>query len=72
MCAELRKLGAFRINQQLQRDLEIFYTLAHTTPVSELARLPQYQTKEQTLHMLSYPLLMASDIIISDCDGVIV
>lgn len=40
--------------------------------VADLARLPQYATKEKTLHMLSYPLLMAADIMIADCEAVIV
>lgn len=57
---------------QHTESLILFYKLAHSTSVSELARLPQYQTKEQTLHMLSYPLLMAADIIVSDADAVIV
>lgn len=65
-------LWAKSVSIQKQETLELFYKFAHSTNVSELARLPQYQTKEQTLHMLSYPLLMACDIIISDCDGVIV
>lgn len=55
---------------QKAETLRLFYSLAHTTAYSELARLPQYQTK--TLHMLSYPLLMACDIIMSDADAVIV
>ena len=46
--------------------------LSHKVPVSWLERLPQYKTKEKTLHMLSYPLLMACDIINSWCDAVIV
>lgn len=57
---------------QTKETLDLFYKLAHSTSYTELARLPQYQTKEQTLHMLSYPLLMACDIIISDCEAVIV
>lgn len=71
---ELEKLWVpqFRIKKQCPDTLELFYKLAHSTSVAELARLPQYQTKEQSLHMLSYPLLMAADIIISDADGVIV
>lgn len=68
----LRKLWCKRIKSQDGKTLHLFYQLAHSTSVAELARLPQYQTKEQTLHMLSYPLLMACDIIISNCDGVIV
>ena len=68
----LHKLWARRIEPQTLPVLGVFYHLAHSTSVSELARLPQYQTKEQTLHMLSYPLLMAADIIVSDADAVIV
>lgn len=60
------------IERQTNETLELFYNLTHSTMVAELARLPQYKTKEQTLHMISYPLLMACDIIMSDCDGVIV
>ena len=60
------------IERQNNETLELFYHLTHSTMVAELARLPQYKTKEQTLHMLSYPLLMACDIIMSDCDAVIV
>lgn len=60
------------ITQSATKVLPLFYQLAHSTPVAELARLPQYATKEKTLHMLSYPLLMAADIIVSDCDAVIV
>lgn len=68
----LRKLWCKRIKSQDGKTLHLFYQLAHSTSVSELARLPQYATKEQTLHMLSYPLLMSSDIIVSDADAVIV
>lgn len=60
------------IERQTNETLELFYHLTHSTMVAELARLPQYKTKEQSLHMLSYPLLMAADIIMSDCDAVIV
>lgn len=60
------------IERQTNETLELFYHLTHSTMVAELVRLPQYKTKEQTLHMLSYPLLMACDIIMSDCDAVIV
>ncbi len=66
------KFGCKNVHIQKPEVLEKFYELAHDTSVSELARLPQYQTKGQTLHMLSYPLLMAADIIISDADAVIV
>ena len=72
MIRALGKLWAIDLQYQDERTLELFYRIAHSTSVSELARLPQYQTKEQTLHMLSYPLLMACDIIYSDCDAVIV
>ena len=68
----LQSIGCQNVYKQYMRSLELFYKLAHSTSVAELARLPQYQTKEQSLHMLSYPLLMAADIIISDCDAVIV
>lgn len=72
MWMDLWKLWASYIVCQWEKVLHLFYQLAHSTSVPELARLPQYQTKEQSLHMLSYPLLMASDIIISGCDAVIV
>lgn len=72
MAWSLVKLGAKNVTRQYPNVLEIFYSLAHSTNVSELMRLPQYQTKEKTLHMLSYPLLMASDIIRSWCEAVIV
>ena len=68
----LRSFWARRIQSQLLEALTLFYQLAHSEKVAELERLPQYQTKERTLHMLSYPLLMSCDIILSDCDGVIV
>lgn len=72
MMNRLSRMWVKNYMQQSVETLELFYYLAHSTSVSELARLPQYQTKEQTLHMLSYPLLMAADIIIRDCDAVIV
>jgi tryptophanyl-tRNA synthetase len=72
MMNRLSRLWVKNYKQQSVQTLELFYLLAHSTSVSELARLPQYATKEQSLHMLSYPLLMASDIIISNCDAVIV
>ena len=69
----LEKIWVPQISIERQNEtLELFYHLTHSTMVAELARLPQYKTKEQTLHMLSYPLLMACDIIMSDCDAVIV
>ena len=75
--AEIRRsFDKIRVNNWITQSatnvLPLFYQLAHSTPVAELARLPQYTTKEQTLHMLSYPLLMAADIIVSDADAVIV
>lgn len=72
MVMALSKLGAKDISRQYDWVLELFYSLAHSTNVAELMRLPQYQIKEKTLHMLSYPLLMACDIIRSWCDAVIV
>lgn len=72
MLNAIEKLGAIEYKSQWPWVLELFYKLAHSTSVADLARLPQYQTKEQTLHMLSYPLLMACDIIDSECDAVIV
>ena len=69
---DIISLWARDLEMQWAETLELFYKLTHSTSYTELARLPQYQTKEQTLHMLSYPLLMASDIIVSDCDAVIV
>lgn len=72
MMNRLSRMGVKNYKQQSIETLELFYKLAHYTPVAELARLPQYATKDKTLHMLSYPLLMACDIIISDCDAVIV
>lgn len=72
MLNTIDRLWAIEYKSQSPWVLELFYKLAHSTSVSELARLPQYQTKEQTLHMLSYPLLMACDIIDSECDAVIV
>ncbi len=72
MLNALDRLWAIDYESQWPLVLELFYKLSHSTSVSELARLPQYQTKEQSLHMLSYPLLMACDIIMSDCDAVIV
>lgn len=71
-CDTLRRLGAGYVTTQPSSTLELFYKLSHDTMVAELARLPQYATKEKTLHMLSYPLLMACDIIESECDAVIV
>lgn len=68
----LRALGFLFVWSQNPYVLDLFYKLAHSERVAELERLPQYHTKERTLHMLSYPLLMACDIILSDCDGVIV
>ena len=68
----LKNLWCTEVDYQPYESLELFYQLAHTTMVADLARLPQYATKEKTLHMLSYPLLMTADIILSDCDGVIV
>lgn len=68
----LMQLWFARTKLQTYENLAKFYELAHSTSSSELSRLPQYQTKEKTLHMLSYPLLMAADIIVSDADAVIV
>lgn len=74
---ELKNLWVKNIRYQCGITLELFYKLSHSTSYTELARLPQYQQslddpKKHTLHMLSYPLLMAADIIVSDCDAVIV
>ena len=68
----LEKIWCKNIEFQNPLSLKLLYKFAHSERVAELERLPQYATKEKTLHMLSYPLLMACDIIISECDGVIV
>lgn len=68
----LSKIWFNIIQKQSPEVLELFYELAHSESVAELSRLPQYQTKEKTLHMLSYPLLMACDIILSKATQVLV
>lgn len=72
MIVQLEKLWAKTVTYQKPEVLELFYELSHTEMVKDLERLPQYNTKEKTLHMLSYPLLMACDIILSECDAVLV
>lgn len=72
MFNQLKKLGAKNIYFQQPLSLEVFWKLAAQEPIGPLTHMPQYKSKEKTVGMLTYPILMAADIIVSGCDYVLV
>lgn len=68
----LQKFGFKNINYQDRKAPELFWKLVAQEPIGELKHMPQFKSKEQTLGMLTYPVLMACDIILSGCDAVLV
>lgn len=76
-CSDLRqelfeKFGFENIGYQEMKTLKLFWELIAQEPIGNLKHLPQFKSKEQTLGMLTYPVLMAADIIISNCTHVLV
>lgn len=68
----LHKFGFGNINYQDRKAPELFWKMIAQEPIGELKHMPQYKSKEQTLGMLTYPVLMACDIILSNCNAVLV
>lgn len=58
---------------QTPENLVIAWDIQCVTPVSDLMRMTQWKDKgEGNAGLLTYPCLMAADIILSECDAVIV
>lgn len=68
----LHKFGFNNINYQDRKAPELFWKMIAQEPIGNLKHLPQFKSKEKTLGMLTYPVLMACDIILSKCDAVLV
>lgn len=68
----LINLGAKNVVLQRPITLEVYWELLAREPIGPLTHMPQYKSKEQTVGMLTYPILMAADIIVSRCDAVLV
>lgn len=68
----LKKFGFTNISCQNRQAPELFWKLIAQEPIGNLKHLPQFKSKEKTLGMLTYPVLMACDIILSNCDAVLV
>lgn len=68
----LHKFGFGNINYQDRNAPELFWRVIAQEPIGNLKHLPQFKSKEKTLGMLTYPVLMACDIILSKCDAVLV
>jgi tryptophanyl-tRNA synthetase len=72
---ELFKLGCLNIERQYPDVLLTAYKLSCITPLGLIHRMTQYKEKKDTLNnagLLYYPILMAADIMDSDCDAVLV
>lgn len=69
----LEKLGLKNIKYQTSKNLELAWYIQCKTPVSELKRMTQWKDKgEGNVGLLTYPCLMAADIIISNPDYVMI
>lgn len=70
---ELEKLGAKKITTQHLNNLELMWIIQCKTPVSELQKMTQWKSKGKgNAGLLTYPCLMAADIILSGCDIVLI
>lgn len=72
MFEQIRDMGLTNIDYQSRQALLLFWKLIAQEPIGNLKHLPQFKSKEQTLEMLTYPVLMACDIILSQCTHVLV
>lgn len=58
---------------QKEKALTLAWEIQCVTPMSDLKRMTQFKDKgEGNVGLFTYPCLMAADIILSDCDAVIV
>lgn len=70
--ATLKKLGAKAVEQD-DETLYLFWEILCKTPMTDLKRMTQFKDKgEGNVGLFTYPCLMAADIILSNCDVVIV
>jgi tryptophanyl-tRNA synthetase len=66
------KLGSYPIYQDIN-SLYYSWDIQCVTPMSDLKRMTQFKEKgEGNVGLFTYPCLMAADIILSECDTVIV
>lgn len=69
---DLHRLGAERVVFQKPDNCELGWEIMCLTPASELKRMTQWKDKGKgNAGLLSYPCLMAADIILSGCDHVL-
>lgn len=68
----LRELQFTSVFTQPAENIDLFWEIIAREPIGNLKHLPQFKSKEQTLGMLTYPVLMATDIILSECTHVLV
>lgn len=72
MFKQIKDMGLTNIKHQSREAPELLWKLIVQEPIGNLKHLPQFKSKEQTLGMLIYPVLMACDIILSNCTHVLV
>jgi len=70
----LRKLWVKHISYQMMINTEMAWQIQCITPMSDLRRMTQFKSKEWDCNvgLFTYPCLMAADIILSNCDYVII
>jgi tryptophanyl-tRNA synthetase len=73
---ELIRLGCKNIKHQTSDYTELFFKLLCKINIGTLLKMPQYKDKKDSVEydmgLLSYPVLMAADIIINDPDIVVI
>lgn len=70
---QLMILGAKYINYQTEENTKLAWEIMCKTPVSHLKKMTQWKDKGKgNTGLLTYPCLMAADIILSECEEVIV
>jgi tryptophanyl-tRNA synthetase len=72
MFNQIKNMGLPNVSYQSRKAPLLFWKLIAQEPIGNLKHLPQFKSKEQTLGMLTYPVLMACDIILSNCTHVLV
>ena len=70
---ELKKLGVKTVKIQENQETRLAWEIMCSTPVAEMERMTQWKDKGKgNVGLLTYPCLMAADIILSNPDYVIV
>lgn len=62
MCVQLNRFGVAPKNQEV--DVDLYFKLLSVSKIGELERMTQYKSVEKkTPHLLTYPVLMAHDLV---------